>query len=728
MPFLSRQRAVLVVAVALSALAGRADEGMWPPDQIGSLDWDKLRARGMELEPADIWGPDGSGLAQAVINLEGCTGSFVSPDGLFLSNHHCLLDAIQEHSSAGRDLLAGGFVARSRSEELPATGGRALVLRRVEDVTKTVTAAAEAARDDVARQQAIERAGKELVAACETRPGTRCRVGAYYGGLRYVLFESLEIRDVRLVYAPPEGVGDFGGEVDNWSWPRHTGDFAMARAYVAPDGAPAATAGENVPFRPRSYLRVSARGVRPGEIVAVFGYPGKTERYLPAVAVRRDLEWWFPRREEVFGDWLRIGREAAARSPEAAIRLAAVLDTAGNVHKNAQGMIAGMRRNRVLERATERDRELRAWVTADPARQARFGKVLDKLEQVYRADESTREKDFLLRYMPVAVKTVGWANTLLRWSREQTKPDLQREPGYQERDRERLRTALEQEQKDYEPFAEREVLAYFLGRALDLPADQRLAAVDRLLAPALRPGADRAAVIREYAGRVVSGTGLSKAETRLSLFGAPRASLDKSGDPALELSRALEAERDAWEQRQKAQSGALARLRPRYSEMLIEWRGGAVYPDANSTLRMAIGTVKGYSPRDGIFMLPQTTLDGMLEKHTGVAPFNLPARVRDAARTAEFGRWAQDDLGGIPVDFLADSDTTGGNSGSPVVNGRGELVGLNFDRVWENIAGDYGWSPVYSRHVSVDVRFLMWFLERVDHADNLLQEIGGPDK
>ena len=723
------RRSLLAFAIlsllAASAAPAPADEGMWPPDQLGTLDWAGLEARGLALGPADLWNGGDGGLLRAVVNLEGCSAGFVSGEGLIASNHHCVYDAIQEHSTAQRNLIDLGYTATTRGGELPAKNARVLVLERIEEVTPRVAAAADAAgADDLARMKAIERAQKELVAACEQEPGFRCSVGADWGGLRYVLYGSRELRDVRLVFAPPDGVGEYGGEVDNWMWPRHTGDFAFVRAYVAPDGRPAPYAESNVPYRPTRWFSLSTTGVRPGDLVMVAGYPGRTQRYLPAVAVERDLTWWYPRREEVFGDWIGILEAEGRTDPEAAVRVAGTVKSLANSRKNAEGMIAGIARNGVLPKRRAEEAELRAWIAADPARAARFAGVLDELDAVYARERSTREKDFLLRLIPRAGVVPGAAATITRWAREQARPDLEREPGYQERDRARLVAALEREQQDLAPGAERRVLAYLLGRALELPPDQRIAAVDRLLAPALEPGADRVAVVEAFTKALYAGTKLADLPSRVALFGASRRLLEAGGDPAIGFALALEPERLEMETRDKATAGALARLRPRHAELLIAWRGGRVYPDANSTLRVAFGTVKGYSPREAVTMAPQTTLAGLLAKHTGKAPFDAPAALVAAADRKDFGPWVQSDLASVPVNFLSDSDTTGGNSGSPVLNGKGQLVGLNFDRVFENVAGDYGWSPLYSRNVMVDVRYVLWMLDRVAGAAPILAELG----
>lgn len=712
----------LVLAASLVLLAavpriGRADEGQWPPDQLARLDWAALRERGMELAPADIWDPSGRGLAQAIVSLEDCSASFVSPNGLILTNHHCAFGAIQQHSTKDRDLLADGFSATSRAAELPAKGQRVLVLRRITDVTERVTAQGAAATGDEARARALDRVQKEIIAECETTPATRCRVASYFGGLRYVLLDSLELHDVRLVYAPPRGIGEFGGEADNWRWPRHTGDFAFLRAYVAPDGSPAEYASGNVPYRPARHLTLSTEGVAAGDLVTIFGYPGRTARWGVAASVQCDLEWFYPLRRSYFGELKSTLEQVAAQDAEAAVRVSATIETTANRVTNAEAMIAGLRRNDVLAQRRARDAQLAAWIGADDRRRARYGTVLPDLAALVAADAATRDRDFLLGQLPFAVKPLGAALTLVRWSAEREKPEFERESGYQDRDRQRVRASLERMQKDLHPLADRAVFEWFLERTRALPPAQRITAFDE----ALRTHRTSAAVVADALAR----TRLTTAPGRLELFDAPRARIETSHDPLIVLARALEPQRREMDRRAKVRAGASARLWPVYAEALRAWRGdGALYPDANGALRVAFGTVKGYQPRDGLVALPHTTVDGLVAKHTGERPFDAPERLRSAVARRDFGRFAPQHLGSVPVAFLTDGDTTGGVSGGPVVDGKGRLVGVNFDRVWENVAGDYGWTERYSRNIAVDIRFVLWVLERVDGATGLLKELG----
>ncbi|MFQ5718891.1 MAG: S46 family peptidase [Acidobacteriota bacterium] len=713
--------AVVLAVSSMAAWPARGDEGQWPPDRLDRLDWADLSRRGLALTPGDLWQPAGTALAQAVVRVNGCSASFISDAGLILTNHHCAFGAVQRNSTPEVDLLEQGFVAATWSQEKAAPGYRAEVLLSMTDVTDRVLADISDGVSDHNRFVAIENAIKAIVAECETPGERRCRVGAEFGGLRYTLFTSREILDIRLVYAPPRSVGEFGGEVDNKMWPRHTGDFALLRAYVAPDGSSAAFAPDNVPYRPARHLDVSTRGVRPGDLVLVLGYPGRTSRYLPAVAIAERIEFLYPHRLATEGRWMEILQAAAERSSAARLAVTSTIKRLANRLKNTRGMQQGLRRLHLLAAKEEEEHELAAWIDGDPGRQAEFGPVLDELAAIYRSGEETREKDFLLATMERASKTLAFARRLLTNSRQRALPDAERRPGYQDRDQARLAMQNETGQHDLDVPADRAVLAYFIETARALPADQRIAAVDAGAGDDAA-GSPAAAATR-FVDRLFAATRLTDLDERRRLFDVDRSVLDASDDAMVGFARALEPEYERMRERQETVAGALSRVLPLYAQ-LIRRRRGRVYPDANGTLRVSVATVKGYSPHDGVWMKPQTTLGGVMEKETGVAPFASPARLLAAARAPEAGRWRQAGLGGVPVCFLADADTTGGNSGSPVVNGRGELVGVNFDRVFENIAGDYAYSRKRSRNVSVDVRYLLWMLERVEHAWSLLREMG----
>ncbi|TAH37412.1 MAG: S46 family peptidase [Planctomycetota bacterium] len=713
-----RRRAALVCSLlAAFGAAGAwlaADEGQWLPEQLPRLDWSELRQRGLELAPEQLWNGE-EGLLSAAVSLEGCSAAFVSADGLIATNHHCGYGAINLNSTPERNLLRDGFTAEALADELPAPGTRVTVVRRIEDVTAQVQAAAEQAGTDPGRRwEAVQRKVRELVAEGEKEPSTSCLVTSFYEGKEWRRIFRTELRDVRLVYAPPESVGNYGGEVDNWMWPRHTADFCFLRAYAAPDGSPAAYSPSNVPYRPAHWLQVSGEGVDAGDLVMVLGYPGRTERYLTSVMLEAREAFFFPRRHDVYGRILAALREATAGDAAEALKVASRIRSLENRHKNADGMIWGLHRNQTVERRRAEEQEFRAWVDADPVRQRAYGGVLDALTDLDLSVIARQERDFVLDELRAQLQLFALALRLARLHLERMKPDLEREQGFQERDLARLRTEVENFGKSFALEADAAVFGVLLEEADRLPADQRIRGVDQWLKVYRQGGESHAALAR----RVLQQSPLAGAEARGQMLEeALRPDWTAAAvDPLGALSTLLLPEVEEQKQARYRVSGRRMEVGARWIQALEEWRGRRFYPDANGTLRVSIATVRGYVPQEGVRYDPPTTLSGMLAKHTGEPPFDLPESLRAAA--------AREDAGGIPVCFLADADTTGGNSGSPIVDGKGRLVGLNFDRVFENVAGDYGYSPERSRNIGVDVRFILWLLDRVQPAPRLLAELG----
>ena len=702
------------VSAVLVSASVRADEGQWMPSQISKLDQGRLAGLGLRLGPADLWNESG-GLMRAAVNLSGCTGAFVSEKGLIATNHHCAYRAIQGQSSPEHDYISNGFLAKKLDGELPAKGYTVRVLSHVKDVTQDVVSALKGASDDRSRAEAIEKKKKELVLACETKDARRhCEVNDFYLGKRYELSEYLELEDIRLVYAPPAGIGDYGGEIDNWMWPRHSGDFALLRAYVGKDGKPAEYSKDNVPFSPAEHLRVSAEGVRPGQLVMVFGYPVRTARYLPATEVKRQLEQVLPATVDLYGEWLELLAAQAKRSPAVAIKVAALKKGVANREKNARGMLEGLRRLGLAERREQEAASLAEWAKK-PGREA-SAKALGELAALSAEREKRFSRALLLDNVPRASNLMGLAVHLVRLARERQKPDIERAVGYMTRDEPELWKAAERRLRDFDPEVDAALLATLVVRAKKTnPPLQALAS--------LAAGPNEAAISRALAPKLAASA-LKNPERAKKLFDAKPSEVDAVSDFLFVAARKLADAIEALEAEERTDTGVLARVGPTYFEMLEAQRGGPVYPDANGTLRLSVATVGGYKPQDGLLALPQTTLMGAVEKATGKAPFALPQKVLDKAEQAKNTFWADSELGDLPLCFLSNADTTGGNSGSPVVNGRGELVGLNFDRVWENIAGDFGYSKARSRNISSDIRYMLWLLDRVDDASPLLRELG----
>ena len=709
-----------------------AGEGQWTPDQIEKLDAKKLADLGLELSAEQLWNAQGDenngGLMRAAVNLSGCSAAFISKQGLIATNHHCAYGALQANSTPEHDYLHDGFVARTQAEELPAKGRSVKVLRKQSDVTKRIKDAADAAKDDTARDEVIDRTSKQIVDDCEAGgDGISCQVASFYNGSEYRLFEYVEFRDIRVVYAPPASVGEYGGEVDNWMWPRHTGDFALLRAYASAEQKPAEPADTNVPYEPANFLEVSTDGVSDGDFVAILGYPGRTQRYLSAAEVKRNIEQILPGIVDLYGEWIAILEAQAKRDEAVNIKVAATKKSLANRHKNSRGMLAGLDHMKLLEKRSKEEAELAQWANGE-GREAYKG-VLEELTELSDEARATHDADFLLGALYYGPRSFAVAIDLVRNAHAKTLPDLERPSGFRDRDQKRLWSRQEGRLRDYDLEVDVELMASLLARVAKLDAVEGATAdawgeLSKVVtSKGGEPGNPRAFMGR--ARTLISGSTVQNEDELKALWdSATPASLAKSKDPLIKAAVGLVARYEERDAREKKRGGALARLRPKYFEMLRELREGPIYPDANSTLRFSYATVRGYDKWDGTTQSPQSTLTEAVDKHTGAEPFNLPAKVRQKAPAAKHTYWSDPKLGDLPLCFMSDGDTTGGNSGSPVIDGKGRLVGFNFDRVWENIAGDFAYYDGHSRNISADVRHLLWMLDEVDDAAHILEEIG----
>jgi len=696
-------------------------EGMWPWDQLVDLDAETLKKRGLKVPLEDLWMSGEGGLAGAAVGLKGCTASFISPDGLLITNHHCAFRAIQRNSTPENNLLEKGFVAASREDELDGHGVRVLVFKRQTDVTDDVLGGMKEDATDIERIRHIEDREKELVKRCEETPDTRCSVSRYNDGLSFVLLEKLEIRDVRLVAAPPRAVGEYGGDTDNWMWPRHTMDFTLLRAYVDKEGKPADFDPSNVPHRPKHHFRISSKGIEAGDLIMVAGTPASTSRYRSSSSVQQDENWYYPLRRKFFLNWIKVLRRTCKRVPESCLPSSSLLKGLQNGLKHAQGTIDGLERSELVSRKLEEEEQWAVWVAMDEARKKKYEGVLTELRAYVGRKGQGRTRDFLIRYMLRGIKLVGFARTITKWAFELRKKDEARDPGYQERDRDDVLSNLVHAQRSFHPDTDRNGLILFIKWLQDLPPAFRLKTIDQ----ALKGSSDERA-ISAWVDRLLKGTKLGDEKVRKGLFGKRLKDLKQSPDAMIQLALGMAGELDEYEDRKRSRSGALSRLRPPYIRSLIEMRGIHFYPDANGSPRISFATVTGYTPRDGVRHTPFTTLRGMLAKNSGKKDFRLPKDVAEKISTGEYGSYVYDGLKSVPLCFLSNADTTGGNSGSPALDGRGRLVGLNFDRVYENIAGDYGYNPELSRNIMVDVRSILWYLDVVLEADHIMKEIA-PD-
>lgn len=709
--------AALMACAASAPLA--AKEGMFTPGQLPEIAED-LRKTGLEVSPEALSDLTGFPMG-AIVQLQGCSGSFVSDEGLVVTNHHCARGSVQFNSTAENNYLENGFLAETKGEELPAApGSRVYVTTEISDVTARVRDGIDA-MSPTERYDTVDQRVKDITAECEQDAGFRCLVASFYGGAEYTLIKRLEVKDVRLVYAPADAVGKYGGDIDNWMWPRHTGDFAFYRAYVAPDGSSAEYAEENVPYAPEHHLKVSAAGLDDGDFVMAAGYPGSTNRYTRLGEVKNTFEWSYPTFVTLLNDWIDTIEAAAPEGSDARVKYESRLAGLNNFEKNLRGQIDGARRVGLVDRRRAREDALNAWIAADASRQPYAAAIaaLDALSE----ESATAARTNFWYNNATRPQLLGAAQRLYRLAKEKEKPNAQRESGYQERDMAFFRQGLQALDRRYDASVDKAEWLLFLNGYLAQPEAERVAAFDQALG---LTGVDDAKQIDAIVDGYYTGTSLDESDTRLALMDATAAELEASDDPFMKLAIALYTYERKLEDESEEREGRALALRPAYMDAITQWQreqGLATYPDANSTLRVTYGTVLGGSPKDGMAYLPFTTLEGILAKDTGVDPFNAPETQLKEIREKDYGGYALDSIGSVPVNFLSDLDSTGGNSGSATLNGRAELVGLLFDGTFESVNSDWDFDPRTTRTIHVDTRYMLWVMDKVDGAHGLIAEM-----
>lgn len=694
--------------------------GMWMPGQM-SAHAETLRQLGVGFEPEALADPTAFPL-NAVVSLGGCSASFVSEQGLVITNHHCVTRALQHNSTPEKNLLTDGFLAPELKDE-PSAGptSRIYVTTSFTDVTDKVLPGLEKIEDPTARFKELDKRVKELDKTCEAKSeDTRCRIASYFEGAQFFEIEQLEIKDVRLVYAPHAGVGVFGGEVDNWQWPRHTGDYSFLRAYVGKDGKPAPYSKDNVPYTPKAHLEVASAPLKPGDFAMVAGYPGRTYRLKTADEVATATDYSYPTRIARNEQYIAALESLTKDNPDLAIKAASRLRGLHNSLTNAKGMRDGLGAGGLLDRKRELEGQLKAWIDADDARKKEYGDVLDQLSALSTERSKTRAKDDATGEILRASMLVRVAGMMWRVGKQRTEGKLDDKAVVG------MEQGLRSMSRSYAPQLDRAMLELALMRASNLPeADRPDALIKRFVGEKVTMPLDQATVAKAL-DKLYGTTKLGDEKARQKMLRTvTEKNLKRSKDPFIKLYTALKAETEELEARQQVYDGKMATLRPRYVAALRAFTEGPLAPDANSTLRVTFGTVRGYKKTpDADMYTPFTTITEMVAKHTGKEPFVVPQNVLEAAKTAKESGYVDEAIGDVPLDFLADLDITGGNSGSATLNAKGELIGLAFDGNYESIASDWVFMPDVTRSIHVDIRYVLWLMDYVDGAHRLMNEMG----
>jgi hypothetical protein len=696
-----------------------ADEGMYPISEIRKLN---LRARGLQMDAEQIFSMDSIGLAHAVVMVGGCTGSFVSPEGLILTNHHCAFGAVQQTSSVEHDYIRDGFFAKTHEEEIPAKGYTARILESYRDVSREVLGAVNDSMEWTVRTRTITAKMKALAAEGEKQnPRKSAEVAEMVIGQRYMLFIYAVLKDIRLAYVPPRSIGEFGGEEDNWVWPRHTGDFSFMRAYVAPDGTPAAYSKDNIPYVPKKFLKVQYEGADENDFVFILGYPGRTFRHRTSDFMQYEEEIRLPYLAQLFEWQIGVMESMGKKDHAVDILLASRIKGLANVSKNFRGKIVGMKRIALVEEKKNLDRLLQAFIDDDPIRKQKYGSVISDIRSVYDEMKKNATYEMTLDYLFQSSRLLTVYFQLNNAITQLQKPDSLRQPAYQNKNWDRTKQSIFDQFKDHHEPADQIFIAEMLFRAAQLSEEQRIKPIDDWL-----KGKTSRDQITAWVKEVYSKSKIRTAGDVEQLLKKDPKELSKIKQPLMELAKALTPLTIALRETRERREGALNKYYGQYAEAKQLYQKADFIPDANRTLRFTYGVIRGYSPADATYYAPFTTASGVADKSTGAEPFDSPKKLIDLFKTKNFGPFKHKRLNNLPVAFLYNTDTTGGNSGSPVLNAKGELVGLNFDRTFEATINDYAWNENYSRSIGVDVRYVLWVTSQFGGADNLLKEMSVP--
>jgi hypothetical protein len=701
--------------------------GMWLPQQMtlpGHVE--TFRNMGVALDAKTLADPLAAPL-NAVVSLGGCTASFVSPEGLIVTNHHCVQGALllNTDKKAGHNVVEDGFLAKTRADEKSAgPAQRVYVATAFKDVTKEVRDGLDKIKDPAARKEESEKRTNALLAACEKdRPGVRCAIRPYFGTGMYIQTENLEIRDVRLVYAPARSVGNFGGEVDNWNWPRHTGDWSFYRAYVGKDGGSADYAPDNVPFQSKNYLHVTTAGLAPGDFVMVAGYPGSTSRTTTAAEVHHNVEWTLPYQIAYDKERYAIAESHIADEGDIASKATVLKQGIQNRMAKSEGVLAGLTKGTLLAQKDALDKQITDWA-AKPGNEA-TKQALDKLAQLEAESHRTARVDFDRRVALDGSALLATALGLNRWAEERVKPNADRKPGFQDRDLNQALARQKQLARTYDRTLDRAAFRLGLVRALQLPeADRGWLAT---LLDVKRGTKIDEALIDKTIDAWYAAQQLEDGKLRAELLQSGTvAQLKASKDPFLKAAQRVWPLVKAEDKKADARQGERMLVLPAYVEAMRAVLGGQLAPDANGSLRVTYGTIKSFKPASkDPADLPFTLASQIPGKTTGTEPFNSPAKLIAAIKARTYGPYGDPALGGeLPIDFLSDLDITNGNSGSPTLNRKGELVGLAFDGTLDGVASDVVFNPATTRTISVDARYMIWTLDLLDGGDHLIKEMG----
>lgn len=705
----------LLLLLAFGGVA-RADEGMWLPIFAEKYNLKAMKDKGFKLSAQDIYNENQTSLKDAVVIFgRGCTGEIISKDGLVITNHHCGYGNIQSHSSVEHDYLKNGFWAYKMEEELPNPGLSVKILVRMADVTDQALNGVTDKMTEIDRQATIRKNSREIVKKATGNTSYLASVEAMFYGNQYILFVYEEYKDVRLVGAPPSAIGKFGGDTDNWIWPRHTGDFSLFRIYVGKDNKPADYSPSNVPFKPSRSLKISIKGVKENDFTLVYGYPGRTQEYLTASSIRLITETSNPNKIRLRTERLDIQNAEMAQSQAVRIQYAAKNASIANAWKKWQGELKGLVRLNAVEKKEQFEKEFTSWAKSNA--NTSYATVVASLDSNNAAMQKlTIAKDFQSEAL-LAIESARLAasfDSLVYYSKE-SNPNMDKIS----KQIDRLKKVAEPFFKDYyRPIDQKTFVAMMEEFNTNVPAEYKPASIAQLLK---QYKSFSAMAEKVYARSIFSNQ--DKLNAFLSTY-SPKQYKQIEADPIYAITS------DVNSLYKEVVDKPMAELTRNQNLLLRTYMKGQMefqsnknfYPDANSTLRIAYGKVEGYMPVDAVKYHYQSTIEGIMQKdNPNIYDYDVPAKLKELYKTKDYGRYAVN--GTIPVAFIASNHTTGGNSGSPVLDAEGNLIGVNFDRCWEGTMSDLMYDPDQCRNIILDIRYALFLIDKYAGCQRLIDEM-----
>ncbi len=708
----------LCFIIIASLLTVNAEEGMWMPHQMKDLD---LKALGLKMNPEDLYKEDGTGLMSAIVSFGGGTGEFVSGQGLILTNHHVAFGALQRAATPEKDYLTRGFLAETKEDEIPAQGYFADVLLGYEEVTAQVHSVLKPGMTYKEKYYALDDIIKKIISNEENKgKDRRARVASMYSGNKYYLFRFKRIKDIRVVYAPPLDLGLFGGDIDNWMWPRHTCDFTFMRAYVSKDSMGVDYSPDNVPYQPKAFLKISLEGFKEGDFSFVMGYPERTFRHYTLAELKQSIAF-MQQNITLRKDLINFLENAGKDRREVQIKYASTLQGLNNYLKNFQGKLEGIEKINLLGKKDSEQKKFLEWIMQTPQRKNKYGDSIKNIHNFIEKQSAFQPKTQLFDELTspfFGSMLLSQAYTIQRASLEQQKPDMEREPEFQERNLPYIKQRIKLAERRYDLSVDRALLKHQLKGLFSLPSEQIPNALKDIVS------SQSEEKLESYVDKLYDTTTLADPEKRLQYIALAPEELEKLNDPLLDLAAALEKERKELREKERILGQERQDLKKIYLEALLEQKKARLAPDANGTIRFTSGLIEGYKPRDAVYYFPQTTIGGVIEKDTGEFPFRVPEKLKELYREKNFGRYIDKSLNDVPACFLNSTTITGGNSGSPTLNANGEQIGIIFDMTYEDVTGDYYIIPELQRTISVDIRYVLFITEKFSGATHIIKELG----